>query len=66
VSQALRVARDARRNIPPTSAAFEAQFRCMSHAEDGVADALFDFTWPVSTANFWCPPSRRPDRPAGP
>ena len=28
----------------------------MSHAEDGVADALFDFTRPVSKAYFWCPP----------
>jgi putative iron-dependent peroxidase len=39
-------------------AAFEAQLRRMSGAEDGVVDALFRFTRPVSGANFWCPPIR--------
>ena len=28
----------------------------MSGAEDGIADAPFDFTPPVSTAYCWCPP----------
>jgi porphyrinogen peroxidase len=39
--------------------AFEAQLRRMSGAEDGIADALFKFTRPVSGAYFWCPPVRR-------
>ncbi len=37
-------------------AAFEALLRRMVGAEDGVSDALFDFTRPVSGAYFWCPP----------
>jgi putative iron-dependent peroxidase len=37
-------------------AAFEAQLRRMSGAEDGVVDALFRFTRPVSGAYYWCPP----------
>ena len=36
--------------------AFEAQLRRMSGAEDGVTDALFAFSEPVSGAYFWCPP----------
>ena len=28
----------------------------MIGAEDGVVDALFSFTRPVSGAYFWCPP----------
>lgn len=36
--------------------AFEAQLRRMSGAEDGITDALFRFTKPVSTSYFWCPP----------
>jgi len=39
--------------------AFEAQLRRMVGAEDGVADALFRFTRPVTGAYFWCPPVRR-------
>ena len=39
-------------------APFEVQLRRMSGAEDGIADALFTFTRPVSTAYFWCPPMR--------
>ena len=39
-------------------AAFEAQLRRMSGAEDGIIDALFGFTEPVSGAYFWCPPMR--------
>jgi len=36
--------------------AFEAQLRRMIGAEDGIVDALFSFTRPVSGAYFWCPP----------
>ena len=35
--------------------AFEAQLRRMVGAEDGIVDALFNFTQPVSGAYFWCP-----------
>ena len=35
--------------------AFEAQLKRMVGAEDGVVDALFKFTQPVSGAYFWCP-----------
>ncbi|MCX7166452.1 MAG: Dyp-type peroxidase [Rhodocyclales bacterium] len=41
-------------------AAFEAQLRRMVGAEDGIADALFKFTRPVSGAYFWCPPMKGP------
>ncbi len=37
-------------------AAFEAQLRRMNGEEDGVADALFRFTRPVTKSYFWCPP----------
>ncbi|MFO1406681.1 MAG: Dyp-type peroxidase [Steroidobacteraceae bacterium] len=36
--------------------AFEAQLRRMAGDEDGIADALFGFTRPVTGAYFWCPP----------
>ncbi len=36
--------------------AFEAQLRRMVGAEDGITDALFRFTWPVTGGYFWCPP----------
>jgi putative iron-dependent peroxidase len=36
--------------------AFEAQLLRMIGAEDGIVDALFAFTRPVSGAYFWCPP----------
>lgn len=39
--------------------AFEAQLRRMVGAEDGITDALFKFTRPVSGAYFWCPPMKR-------
>ena len=39
-------------------AAFEAQMRRMAGAEDGIVDALFRFSQPVSGAYFWCPPLR--------
>ena len=35
---------------------FEALLRRMSGAEDGIRDALFDFTRPLSGSYFWCPP----------
>lgn len=38
--------------------AFEAQLRRMVGAEDGITDALFRFTRPISGAYFWCPPMR--------
>lgn len=38
--------------------AFEAQLRRMMGLEDGVRDALFDFTHPVTGNYFWCPPMR--------
>ena len=37
-------------------AAFEASFNRMLGKDDGVTDALFSFTQPVSGAYFWCPP----------
>lgn len=36
---------------------FEAQLHRMSGAEDGVRDALFGMSQPVSGAFFWCPPA---------
>jgi len=36
--------------------AFEAQLNRMTGQEDGVTDALFRFTRPVTGAYFWCPP----------
>lgn len=36
--------------------AFAAQLKRMCGLEDGVADALFRFTQPVTGAYFWCPP----------
>ena len=38
--------------------AFEAQLKRMAAAEDGIADALFTFTRPVTGAYYWCPPVR--------
>lgn len=37
-------------------AAFEAQLGRMVGAEDGIADAIFDFTRPATGGYFWCPP----------
>ncbi len=39
-------------------AAFEAQLKRMSGAEDGIVDGLFRFTRPLTGAYFWCPPMR--------
>jgi putative iron-dependent peroxidase len=36
--------------------AFEAVLKRMVGAEDGIHDALFDFTHPISGNYFWCPP----------
>lgn len=36
--------------------AFEALLKRMIGAEDGIVDALFRFTRPVSGAYYWCPP----------
>lgn len=36
--------------------AFEVQLKRMEGLEDGIADALFNFTRPVSGSYFWCPP----------
>jgi len=36
--------------------AFEALLRRMLGEEDGVTDALFEFTRPVTGGYFWCPP----------
>lgn len=38
--------------------AFEAQLIRMSGQEDGIVDALFRFSRPVTGAYFWCPPVR--------
>jgi putative iron-dependent peroxidase len=38
--------------------AFEAQLKRMVGAEDGVVDALFKFTRPISGSYFWCPPMK--------
>jgi putative iron-dependent peroxidase len=38
--------------------AFEAQLRRMVGEEDGITDALFDFTRPISGGYYWCPPMR--------
>lgn len=38
--------------------AFEAQLRRMVGEEDGVVDALFKFTRPVTGAYYWCPGMR--------
>ena len=35
--------------------AFEAQLKRMVGTEDGIVDALFKFSQPVSGAYFWCP-----------
>ncbi len=35
---------------------FEVQLKRMSGAEDGIVDALFQFTTPQTGSYFWCPP----------
>lgn len=36
--------------------AFEAQMRRMLGLEDGISDALFAFSQPITGSYFWCPP----------
>jgi putative iron-dependent peroxidase len=38
--------------------AFEAQLRRMAGLDDGVVDALFQMSRPITGAYFWCPPMR--------
>ncbi|MCK4710133.1 MAG: Dyp-type peroxidase, partial [Gammaproteobacteria bacterium] len=38
--------------------AFEAVMNRMSGNEDGIPDALFNFTRPLSGSYFWCPPMK--------
>jgi putative iron-dependent peroxidase len=38
--------------------AFEAQMRRMAGQDDGITDAMFKISKPVSGAYFWCPPMR--------
>lgn len=38
--------------------AYEAQLKRMTGLDDGVTDALFRFTRPLTGAYFWCPPLR--------
>ena len=39
-------------------AAFEAQMKRMVGDEDGIVDALFSFTRPITGSYFWCPPMK--------
>lgn len=41
-----------------TETARAALLRRMVGVEDGIGDALFSFTRPISGAYFWCPPLR--------
>lgn len=38
--------------------AYEAQLKRMVGAEDGISDALYQYTRPVTGSYFWCPPMR--------
>lgn len=38
--------------------AFEALSRRMLGLEDGIVDALFRFTRPLTSSYFWCPPMK--------
>lgn len=42
-----------------STAAYEAQLARMVGAEDGISDALFRFTRPLTGAYFWCPPMKK-------
>jgi len=37
--------------------AYEAQLRRMTGHDDGISDALFSFTCPLTGGYYWCPPS---------
>jgi putative iron-dependent peroxidase len=41
-----------------STAACEALLRRMDGADDGIVDALFEFTRPLTGAYFWCPPMK--------
>jgi deferrochelatase/peroxidase EfeB len=36
--------------------AYEAQLRRMTGHDDGISDALFHFTRPITGGYYWCPP----------
>lgn len=36
--------------------AYEAQMRRMAGLDDGIVDACFEFSWPMSGGYYWCPP----------
>jgi putative iron-dependent peroxidase len=38
--------------------AFESQMRRMAGLDDGITDALFGFSKPLTSSYFWCPPMR--------
>ena len=38
--------------------AFNSQMRRMAGMEDGIVDALFEFSRPITGSYFWCPPIR--------
>ena len=38
--------------------AFEQQMRRMAGQDDGIVDAMFAISQPVTGAYFWCPPMR--------
>ena len=38
--------------------AFEVMMQRMAGAEDGITDALFNFTRPISGGYYWCPPMK--------
>jgi putative iron-dependent peroxidase len=38
---------------------FEAQLRRMVGLDDGIVDAIFQVSRPVTGATFWCPPLRK-------
>jgi putative iron-dependent peroxidase len=39
--------------------AFDAQMKRMTGADDGIVDALFHFTRPITGSLYWCPPLRK-------
>jgi putative iron-dependent peroxidase len=38
--------------------AFERMMRRMAGLEDGIVDALFSFSRPVTGGYYWCPPAQ--------
>ena len=38
---------------------FDRQMRRMAGLDDGIADALFTFSRPVTGGYYWCPPAKR-------